>query len=151
MADNSDLLALLGDLLRATDRQTEANKHAIDELREEVRRNSEEMRQEMRRTSQETNDRFEAMFNRFAIAVADGFIRSEKKLDAVKQEVAGVRQEVAGVKQEVAGVKQEVGALRQDVQRMDERMEQNENSQPTLRDIIHRLTVVETIVLPKAS
>ena len=59
MADDSDLLALLGDLLRATDRQTEANKQAIDELREEVRR-----------TAQETNDRFEAMFNRFDLLIS---------------------------------------------------------------------------------
>jgi len=137
MADNSDILALLSDLLRATDRQTETNTRAIEELREEMRRNSEELRQDIRRNAQETNDRFEAVFNRFATAVADGFIRSEQKLDEVKQEVAGV--------------KQEVGELRQDVQRMDQRLARVETNQPTLQDIVRRLTVVETIVLPKAS
>ncbi len=52
-ADYTELLALMGDVLRAVDRQTEENKKAIDNL----------------------GTRFEAIFNRFAEATADGFIR----------------------------------------------------------------------------
>lgn len=75
-------------------------------------------------------EEFIAIFNRFGEAVADGFIRSEKKLDEVKQEVAD---------------------LRQDVRRVDQRLERVEANQPTLQDIVRRLTTVETIVLPKVS
>ncbi|GAA3996959.1 hypothetical protein GCM10022408_04500 [Hymenobacter fastidiosus] len=120
--NNSDLLALMGDVLRAVDRQTEENKKAIDEL----------------------GGRFEAIFNRFATATADGFIRMEKKVDALKEEVAGVKQEVAGVKQEVAG-------LRQDVQGIDQRLARVEKSLPVAEDVIRRLIILENIVLNKAS
>ena len=126
MADNTDILALLGEILRATDRQTEANTRAIDELRAEMRQANAEMRQ----ANTELREEFTALFNRFGEAVADGFIRSERKLEEVKQEVGGVKQEVA--------------ALREQAQR-------TENDQPSLQDIVRRLTVVETIVLPKAS
>ncbi|MBO0356625.1 hypothetical protein J0X19_01585 [Hymenobacter sp. BT186] len=145
--DNSEILALLADLLRATDRQTETTTRAIGELRTE-----------MRQTAQETNARFEAIFDRFATAVADGFIRMEKKIDGVKDEVAGVKQEVAdlkkevaGVKDEVAGVKQEVTELRHDVQQIDQRLARVEVTQPTVVDVIRRLEVLENIVLNKAS
>lgn len=131
--DNSEIMALLADLLRATDRQTEANTRAIDQLREG-----------MHRTAQETNQRFEAMFNRFAEAVADGFIRVEKKIDGVKQEVAEVKEEVANVKAEVAG-------LRTDVQHIDERLARVEANQSTQADMLRRLEVLENIVLRKAS
>lgn len=140
MADNTDILALLGELLRATDRQTEANTRAINDLRAEMREAHAEMRQanaEMRQANVEMREEFVAIFNRFGEAVADGFIRNEKKLDELKQEVTGVKEEVAD--------------LRQDVQRMDQRLERVEANQPTLQDIVRRLTVVETIVLPKAS
>ena len=139
--DNSEILALLADLLRATDRQTEANTRAISELRvevrsaigdirEEMRQATTDIREEMRQTAQETNERFENIFNRFATAVADGFIRSEKKLDEVKQEVAGVRQ---------------------DVQQIDRRLGRIEQDLPNYLDVVRRLTVLETIVLNKAS
>lgn len=140
MADNTDILALLGEILRATDRQTAANTRAIEELRTEMREANVEMRQanaemreanaEMRQANVEMRQEFTAIFNRFGEAVADGFIRSERKLEEVKQEVSGVKQEVA--------------ELRQEAQRA-------ESNQPTLQDIVRRLTVVETIVLPKAS
>lgn len=117
--DNSEILALLADLLRATDRQTETNTRKIDELREE-----------MRQTAQETNARFEVMFDRFATVVADGFIRNEKKLDEVKQEVTGVKQEV---------------------QQIDRRLGRIEQELPNYLDVVRRLTVLETIVLNKAS
>ncbi|MBG8554807.1 hypothetical protein [Hymenobacter guriensis] len=117
--DNSEILALLADLLRATDRQTEENSRKIDELRTE-----------MRQTAAETNARFEAIFDRFATAVADGFIRVEKKIDAVKQEV---------------------GELRTDVQRIDQRLARVEQNQAAQADMLHRLEVLESIVLRKAS
>ncbi|MBC6698973.1 hypothetical protein [Hymenobacter sp. BT190] len=135
-ADYTDLLALMGDVLRAVDRQTEANQKAIDNL----------------------GNRFEAIFNRFAEATSDGFSRMEKKIDGVKQEVAGVKQEVAGVKQEVAsvkqevaGVKQEVAELRTDVQKIDQRLVRIEANQATQADMLHRLEILESIVLRKAS
>jgi len=117
--DNSEVLALLAELLRATDRQTETNTRAIKELRVE-----------MRQTVQETNARFEAIFDRFATAVADGFIRMEKKID---------------------GVKEEVTELRHDVQQIDQRLARVEANQPTVVDVIRRLEVLENIVLNKAS
>ena len=132
-SDNSDILALLSDLLRATDRQTD------------------ELRKEMRQLNQETNDRFENIINRFGEAIADGFIRMEKKIDGVKQEVAGVKREVAGVKREVAGVKREVAELRTDVQLIDQRLSRIEANQATQADMLHRLEVLENIVLRKAS
>ena len=128
-ADYTDLLALMGDVLRAVDRQTEENKRNIDDL----------------------GNRFEAIFNRFAEATSDGFSRMEKKIDGVKQEVAGVKQEVAGVKQEVAGVKQEVAELRTDVQQIDRRLSRIEANQAAQADMLHRLEVLENIVLRKAS
>lgn len=115
-SDNSDILALLSDLLRATDRQTDT------------------LRAEMRQLNQETNDRFEKIINRFGESIADGFIRMEKKID--------------GVKQEVAGVKQEVAELRTDVQHIDQRLERMETTNP---EVIRRLEVLESIVLKKAS
>lgn len=124
--DNSEILALLADLLRATDRQTETNTRKIDELRAE-----------MRQTAQETNARFEAMFNRFAAVVADGFIRMEKKFDGVQEEVAGVKQEVSELRAEVRGI--------------DQRLARVEENQPTAADVIRRLEVLESIVLNKAS
>ena len=128
-ADYTDLLALMGDVLRAVDRQTEANQKAIDNL----------------------GNRFEAIFNRFAEATSDGFSRMEKKIDGVKQEVAGVKQEVAGVKQEVAGVKQEVAELRTDVRQIDQRLVRIEANQAMQADMLHRLAILESIVLRKAS
>lgn len=128
-ADYTDLLALMGDVLRAVDRQTEENKKAIDDL----------------------GNRFEAIFNRFAEATSDGFSRMEKKIDGVKQEVAGVKQEVAGVKQEVAGVKQEVAELRTDVRQIDQRLERMETNPPANQDVLRRLEILENIVLKKAS
>ena len=114
-ADYSDLLALMGDVLRAVDRQTEENKKAIDNL----------------------GNRFEVIFNRFADATSDGFSRMEKKID--------------GVKQEVAGVKQEVAELRTDEQHIDQRLSRMEAAQATQADMLHRLEVLENIVLRKAS
>ena len=128
--DNSEILALLADLLRATDRQTDSNTRAVNELRQELRQATSEIREEMRQTAQETNVRFEAMFDRFATVVADGFIRNEKKLDEVKQEVAGVKQEV---------------------QQIDRRLGRIEQELPNYLDVVRRLTVLETIVLNKAS
>lgn len=146
-SDNSDILALLSDLLRATDRQTEENTRKIDELR-----------LEMRQLNQETNDRFENIINRFGESIADGFIRMEKKIDGVKQEVAGVKQEVkslqqevTGVKQEVAGVKQEVAELRTDVQHIDQRLERMETNPAASPEVLRRLEILESIVLKKAS
>ncbi|UOQ76865.1 hypothetical protein MUN84_20600 [Hymenobacter sp. 5516J-16] len=121
-ADYTDLLALMGDVLRAVDRQTEENKRNIDDL----------------------GNRFEAIFNRFAEATSDGFSRMEKKIDGVKQEVAGVKQEVTSVKEEVAG-------LRTDVQQIDQRLARVEANQATQADMLHRLEVLESIVLRKAS
>ena len=162
--DNSELLAVMGDVLRAIDRQTEENKRQITELREE----------------------FVSAFNNFATATVDGFIRVEGKIDAVKQEVAGVKQEVAelrndveglkqevtgvkqevaelrhevtelrqdveGLKQEVTGVKQEVAGLRHDVQQVDERLARVEAKQSVAEDVVRRLVILENIVLNKAS
>ncbi|GGF13982.1 hypothetical protein [Hymenobacter cavernae] len=148
--DNSELLAIMGDVLRAIDRQTEENKQQITELREE----------------------FVSAFNNFATAIVDGFIRVEGKIDAVKQEVVGVKQEVAelrtdvdGLKQEVAGVKQEIVELKQEVtelkqevtevkqtvQRIDQRLEKVEANQSVTEDVVRRLTILENIVLNKAS
>ncbi|UPL50513.1 hypothetical protein [Hymenobacter sublimis] len=107
-ADYTDLLALMGDVLRAVDRQTEENKRNIDDL----------------------GNRFEAIFNRFAEATSDGFSRMEKKIDGVKEEVAG---------------------LRTDVQQIDQRLARVEASQATQADMLHRLEVLESIVLRKAS
>jgi chromosome segregation ATPase len=121
-ADYTDLLALMGDVLRAVDRQTEENKKAIDNLGNTV---------------EQMGNRFEAIFNRFAEATADGFIRMEKKID--------------GVKQEVAGVKQEVAELRTDVQQIDQRLVRIEANQATQADMLHRLEILENIVLRKAS
>lgn len=116
MADsNSELLAVMGDVLRAIDRQTEENKRQISALRDE----------------------FVTTFNHFAAAVVDGFIRVEGKIDAVKEEVAAVKEEVA--------------ELRQDVQRIDERLARVEANQSTAEDVVRRLTILESIVLPKAS
>ncbi|MCR5889662.1 hypothetical protein LRS06_18160 [Hymenobacter sp. J193] len=112
-------MALLADLLRATDRQTEENSRKIDELRTEIRQ-----------TAADTNARFEAIFDRFATAVADGFIRVEKKIDAVKQEVA---------------------ELRTDVQHIDQRLERIETNPATTPDVLRRLEILESIVLRKAS
>lgn len=128
-AEYTDLLALMGDVLRAVDRQTEENKKAIANLGDTV---------------EQMGARFEAVFNRFAEATADGFIRMEKKIDGVKQEVVGVKQEVAGVKQEVA-------ALRTDVQQIDQRLARVEANQATQADMLHRLEILENIVLRKAS
>lgn len=146
-ADYTDLLALMGDVLRAVDRQTEENKKAITELGTRFEQRMEQ-----------SDARFEAIFDRFAMAVADGFIRMEKKIDGVKDEVAGVKQEVAGVKQEVAnvkqevaGVKQEVTALRTDVQQIDQRLVRIEANQAMQADTLHRLEILENIVLRKAS
>ncbi|GAB2781097.1 chromosome segregation ATPase [Hymenobacter luteus] len=167
-ADYTDLLALMGDVLRAVDRQTEENKKAIQELG---------LRFEQR--MEQSDARFEAIFDRFATAVADGFIRMEKKIEGVKEEVAGVKQEVAsvkqevtsvkqevagvkqevasvkqevaGVKEEVANVKQEVAGLRTDVQQIDQRLARVEQNQATQADMLHRLEVLENIVLRKAS
>ncbi|GGG42080.1 hypothetical protein [Hymenobacter glacieicola] len=88
-ADYTDLLALMGDVLRAVDRQTEENKRNIDDL----------------------GNRFEAIFNRFAEATSDGFSRMEKKLDGVKQEVAGVKQEVAGLRTDVQQIDQRLARV----------------------------------------
>ena len=118
-SDNSDILALLSDLLRATDRQTEENSRKIDELRTE-----------MRQLNQETNDRFEKVVNRFGEAIADGFIRMEKKFDEVKQEVTG---------------------LRTDVQQGNQRLQRVETSPGTNPEVIRRLEALEAIVLKKAS
>ena len=107
-ADYTDLLALMGDVLRAVDRQTEENKKAIEGL----------------------GTRFEAIFNRFAEATADGFIRVEKKIDGVKQEVA---------------------ELRTDVQHIDQRLIRIEANQAVQSDMLRRLEVLESIVLRKAS
>jgi uncharacterized coiled-coil protein SlyX len=107
-ADYTDLLALMGDVLRAVDRQTEENKKAIDNL----------------------GNRFEAIFNRFAEATSDGFSRMEKKID---------------------GVKQEVTELRTDVQRIDQRLARVEANQAMQADMLHRLEILESIVLRKAS
>ena len=167
-ADYTDLLALMGDVLRAVDRQTEENKKAITELGTRFEQRMEQ-----------SDARFEAIFDRFATAVADGFIRMEKKIDGVKdevagvkqevvsvkqevagvkqevanvkEEVAGVKQEVANVKQEVAGVKQEVAELRTDVQRIDQRLVRIEANQAMQADTLHRLEILENIVLRKAS
>lgn len=153
-ADYTDLLALMGDVLRAVDRQTEENKKSINELG---------LRFEQR--MEQSDARFEAIFDRFATAVADGFIRMEKKIESVreevasvkqevagvKEEVASVKQEVAGVKQEVAGVKEEVAGLRTDVQQIDQRLARVEANQATQADVLHRLEVLENIVLRKAS
>ncbi|MBC8084739.1 MAG: hypothetical protein H7Z21_16190 [Hymenobacter sp.] len=139
--DNSEILALLADLLRATDRQTETNTRKTDEPRAEMRISANDIREimtqnmgglrtELRQTAQETNARFEAILDRFATAVADGFIRNEKKLDEVKQEVAGVKQEV---------------------QQIDRRLGRIEQDLPNYLDVVRRLTVLETIVLNKAS
>ncbi|SDX67317.1 hypothetical protein [Hymenobacter psychrophilus] len=125
-SDNSDILALLSDLLRATDRQTDT------------------LRAEMRQLNQETNDRFENIINRFGEAIADGFIQMEKKFDDLKQEVSEVKQEVAGVKQEVAG-------LRTDVQHIDQRLERTETDPATNPEVLRRLEILESIVLRKAS
>jgi archaellum component FlaC len=135
--DNAEVLTLLSDLLRATDRQTETNTRKLDELREEMRQTTSEIREEMRQTAQETNARFEAIFDRFATAVADGFIRMEKNIDGMKEEVTGVKQEITG--------------LRQDVQQIDQRLARVEETQPTAADVIRRLEVLESIVLNKAS
>lgn len=107
-ADYTDLLALTGDVLRAVDRQTEENKKAIDNL----------------------GNRFEAIFNRFAEATSDGFTRMEKKIDGVKEEVAG---------------------LRTDVQQIDQRLARVEANQAAQADMLRRLEVPENIVLRKAS
>jgi archaellum component FlaC len=120
--DNSDILALLGDILRATDRQTEQNTKAIGELHAEMR---------------ETRQEWTGIFNQFATAIADGFNRVEGKID--------------GLKQEVTGVKQEVADLRQDVQRIDQRLERVEKALPGYEDVIRRLVILENIVLNKAS
>lgn len=121
-ADYTDLLALMGDVLRAVDRQTQENKRNIEDL----------------------GNRFEAIFNRFAEATSDGFSRMEKKIDGVKQEVVGVKQEVAGVKQEVA-------ELRTDVRQIDQRLMRIEANQAMQADMLHRLEILESIVLRKAS
>lgn len=121
-ADYTDLLALMGDVLRAVDRQTEENKKAIDQLGNTV---------------EQMGNRFEAIFNRFAEATADGFIRMEKKVEGVKEEVAGVKEEIAG--------------LRTDVQQIDQRLARVEQNQATQADMLRRLEVLESIVLRKAS
>ncbi|UYZ64512.1 hypothetical protein [Hymenobacter weizhouensis] len=118
-ADYTDLLALMGDVLRAVDRQTEENKKAIEELGARFERRMEQ-----------SDARFEAIFDRFATAVADGFIRMEKKID---------------------GVKQEVSELRTDVQHIDQRLARVEANQNTQADMLRRLEVLESIVLRKAS
>lgn len=128
--DDSEILALLADLLRATDRQTEANTRAIADLRAELRQSNADLRKEIQHAAQESTQRFEAMFNRFADAVFDGFSRNEKKLDEVKQEVAG---------------------LRTDVQHIDERLARVEANQAAQADMLRRLEVLESIVLRKAS
>ncbi|RSK24739.1 hypothetical protein [Hymenobacter metallilatus] len=125
-ADYTDLLSLMGDVLRAVDRQTEENKKDLARLTTVVEQMGERMEQRM----EQSDARFEAIFNRFAEAVADGFIRVEKKID---------------------GVKEEVSELRTDVQHIDQRLERLEARPSTDPDVLRRLSVLEDIVLRKAS
>lgn len=101
--DNSDILALLGDLLRATDRQTEANIKAIEDLRTQMR---------------ETDDRWTTIFDRFATAVADGFNRVENKIDGVKQEVSDLRQDVQRIDQRLERVEKALPGYEDIVRRL---------------------------------
>ena len=162
MADgNSELLAMMADVLRAVDRQTEENKKAIAEVGQRFEGVVNAFREDVRSLREE----FVSTFNNFAGATVDGFIRVEGKIEAVKQEVAGVKQEVTelrhevtelrqdveGVKQEVTGVKQEVAGLRHDVQQVDERLARVEAKQSVAEDVVRRLVILENIVLNKAS
>jgi len=131
--DNSELLAIMADVLRAIDRQTEENKKAIAEAGQKFEGVVNALREE-----------FITTFNNFATATVDGFIRVEGKIDAVKQEVAELKQEVTELKQEVTEVKQTV-------QRIDQRLEKVEANQSVSEDVVRRLTILENIVLNKAS
>ena len=107
MADNnSEMLALMAELMRSADRDREENMRRF----EDIGRN----------------------FERLTQVMIDGFGRLEDKIIAVKDEVAGVKQEVAGVKQEVASVKQEVVGLNQRVDTLtDEQRAMNRRLQAT--------------------
>ena len=145
--DNSELLAMMGEVLRAVDRQTEENKKAIAEVGQRFDATVNALRED-----------FVTTFNNFAAATVDGFIRVEGKIDAVKQEVVelrtdvdGLKQEVKGVKQEITELKQEVTEVKQTVQRIDQRLEKTEAHQSVTEDVVRRLTILENIVLNKAS
>ena len=76
MADNnSEMLALMAELMRSADRDREENMRRF----EDVGRN----------------------FERLTQVMIDGFGRLEDKIVAVKDEVAGVKQEVVGLNQRV--------------------------------------------------
>lgn len=86
--------------------------------------------EENKRNIDDLGNRFEAIFNRFAEATSDGFSRMEKKVDGVKQEVA---------------------ELRADVRQIDQRLVRIEANQAMQADMLHRLEILESIVLRKAS
>lgn len=164
MADNTDLLALMGDLIRATDRQTAENKRNIDELRADIAR---------------IDEKFTTAMTSFAAAVAHGFERVDKKLDSLNERVDGLNERVDGLTAEVRETNRRVdvltervdtltgrvdetnrrldvviehtGHLTEKVDSIDRRLYHIEQDLPNYLDVVRRLTVLETIVLPKAS
>ena len=141
--DNADLLAMMADLLKATDRQTEENKRAIEQVGAKFEGMLLRVVEVMSAGFERVDKRFEQVDKRFE--------QIDKRFEQMDKRFEGLTDEVRVTNQRLDTVIEHVGHLTETVDSINRRVGHIEKDLPNYIDIVRRLTVVETIVLNKAS
>jgi len=150
MADNTELLAMMGEVLRAIDRPTEANQQSIREATERQSRVIEHLLEatsngfgRLEAKLDQTNNRLDQTINRLD--------QTNNRLDQVVSSVNGLETGMARTEERLDSVVEHLGHLTERVTAIDNRLERIEAQQPAYQDVVRRLTVPEGIVLRRAS